>query len=210
MSSLDLSHDSSPLIVLSNVSKLYGKKQVLHKVNLAVCAQDRVNIVGANGSGKSTLLRVLAGISTPSEGARTIGRLNGAVGFLPAKGGLYQSLTVAENLAVYQALNNEDCTPSKNLTFFENLGVMSYFDVPVANLSTGSQKLCALACILSVKPMGLVCDEPFAGIDPHNGERMLQCLLDVPFLQFLVFAGHEVFQPELFVQMSLVNGGITV
>ncbi|MCU0653123.1 MAG: ATP-binding cassette domain-containing protein [Candidatus Pacebacteria bacterium] len=76
------SSQRDPLVILKNLDKSYGKKQLFEDVDFRVYAGDRIAIVGPNGIGKSTLLKILIGIEEPDSGSREISR-NATIGFLP-------------------------------------------------------------------------------------------------------------------------------
>ncbi|HLG42209.1 MAG TPA: ATP-binding cassette domain-containing protein, partial [Planctomycetota bacterium] len=104
------SDTETPLLSLKDVEKRYGEKRVLQVSALELRREDRMLIVGGNGRGKSTLLRILAGIAPTSSGSTTVSPAWDAmrVCYVPQAGGLYQNLTLTENVATLSRLLGAD------------------------------------------------------------------------------------------------------
>lgn len=159
-------------------TKTYASKPVLRGIDLVVepgiCA-----LLGANGAGKSTLLRLLSGLEVPDSGSVFIGGLgfrdHGVeirrnLGVLPEGLGLFESLTVIENLMavgpIYGLTKRETADRAANL-----LGLLELTQgrhTVARNCSFGMRKKTALAMALLHKPTVLLLDEPFEGIDPAS------------------------------------------
>lgn len=166
-----------PLVSMRGVAKCYGEQRVLSVEACDMAEGDRVLVQGANGSGKSTFLRLLAGIATPTRGrVDRLERLAAApLGYVPQRGGLYMHMTARENLARRRRLFglapgvDADGIPAE-------LRLEPFLDRRVDRLSGGIQRLVAVAASLVVEPAWLAWDEPFAGVDPENVERVRVCL----------------------------------
>jgi ABC-2 type transport system ATP-binding protein len=168
------------------VTKNYAAKPVLRGIDLVVepgiCA-----LLGANGAGKSTLLRLLSGLEEPDSGSVYIGGLgfrdHGVgirrnLGVLPEGLGLFESLTVIENLMavgpIYGLTKSETAARAADL-----LGLLDLTQgrqTAARNCSFGMRKKTALAMALLHKPKVLLLDEPFEGIDPASS-AVIQMLL---------------------------------
>ena len=167
-------------------TKNYASKPVLRGIHLVVepgiCA-----LLGANGAGKSTLLRLLSGLEEPDNGSVFIAGLGFQdhrveilrnLGVLPEGLGLFESLTVIENLMaigpIYGLTKSETTTRAANL-----LGLLDLTQgrhTVARNCSFGMRKKTALAIALLHKPRVLLLDEPFEGIDPASS-AVIQMLL---------------------------------
>ncbi len=159
-------------------TKNYASKPVLRGIHLVIepgiCA-----LLGANGAGKSTLLRLLSGLEEPDSGSVFIGGLgfrdHGVIirrnlGVLPEGLGLFESLTVIENLMavgpIYGLTKGETAVRAADL--LRLLDLTQGRHTVARNCSFGMRKKTALAMALLHKPEVLLLDEPFEGIDPAS------------------------------------------
>ncbi len=149
-------------------------------------------LVGPDGAGKTTLLRLIAGLMVPSSGSlTTLGRdpvheaaaLHCELGYMPQKFGLYEDLTVLENLTLHADLR--DVTGTERVATFERL--LAFTDLQrftgrfAGKLSGGMKQKLGLACALLGKPRLLLLDEPGVGVDPISRKelrRMVEQLVD--------------------------------
>lgn len=142
-------------------------------------------LVGPDGAGKTTLLRMLAGLLTPSEGKITVAGLNPIenrdqlrtiVGYMPQKFGLYEDLTVLENLNLFADLR--DIKSEDRQQIFDKL--LKFTDLArftqrlAGKLSGGMKQKLGLACTLLGDPQILLLDEPGVGVDPISRKELWQ------------------------------------
>lgn len=164
-----------------------GGGDVLRAVTLRVGPGEVVGVFGPSGAGKSTLFRALAGEAKLVRGrVRLAGRDVTALplwerarlglGYLPQTPSVLWDLTVAENLAVFAALGRsarrEHANAKDAATVARELGLEPRMGVKASALSGGERRRLELARALSTAPRVLLCDEPFAAIDPHGAERV--------------------------------------
>jgi energy-coupling factor transport system ATP-binding protein len=172
------------LLTLTGVGHVYDagtpwEHRALSDVDLAVEAGEAIAVHGHNGSGKSTLFRIVTGVLRPTEGdARLDGRpltdhreLVGAC-LQQARLQLFGA-TVDDDLSLDPAV-----PPAAQVSALQRVGLDPLVDGPrrVDELSGGQQRLLAIAGALVRRPRLLVLDEPVAGIDPDNAERILLAL----------------------------------
>ena len=130
-----------------------------------------VGLIGANGSGKTTLIRMLLGLLAPTAGrVRLFGeppsrRTRARLGYVPQSLGLYEDLTVAENLAFSAAAYG-----SRDATLEGDLAQAG--DTLVGDLPLGLRRRAAFAIALGHHPDLLVLDEPTSGVDPLQRARL--------------------------------------
>ena len=142
-------------------------------------------LVGADGAGKTTLIRLIAGLLLPASGsvtvlqfdsAREAERIHALIGYMPQKFGLYEDLTVIENLRLYADLRGL-VGPQRQATFerllkFTDLAMFT--DRLAGALSGGMKQKLGLACALVQKPELLLLDEPSVGVDPISRRELWQ------------------------------------
>jgi ABC-2 type transport system ATP-binding protein/ribosome-dependent ATPase len=140
-----------------------------------VAAGEVVGLIGANGSGKTTLIRMLLGLVAPTAGrVRLFGeppsrRTRARLGYVPQSLGLYEDLTVAENLAFSAAAYG-----SSQAVLQGELAEAG--DVLVRDLPLGLRRRAAFAIALGHHPDLLVLDEPTSGVDPLQRARLWETI----------------------------------
>lgn len=149
---------------LENVSKRFSpdKPLAIDRVSAEIPLGEIVGLIGPDGAGKTTLIRLMAGLLKPTEGYVTPAT---DFGYMPQKFGLYEELTVMQNLNLYADLRGlkEPRSYEKLLHF---TGLAPFTDRLARDLSGGMKQKLGLACALIVKPTYLFLDEPSVGVDP--------------------------------------------
>jgi ABC-type multidrug transport system ATPase subunit len=159
------------LAAAQGATRRFGELLAVDSVDLTVAAGEVVGLIGANGSGKTTLIRMLLGLLAPTSGhIRLFGELpsrrtRARLGYVPQSLGLYEDLTVAENLAFSAAAyGSQDATLGGDLAGAR--------DVLVRELPLGLRRRAAFAIALGHHPDLLVLDEPTSGVDPLQRARL--------------------------------------
>jgi ABC-2 type transport system ATP-binding protein len=166
----------SASILLKDVSKSFGKKEVLHHVNLSVEPGQIYGLIGPSGSGKTTLVKIIVGMDRPSKGDVKV--LNTAVpnlqllqkiGYMAQADALYTDLTGEENLAFFASLFKlKKEVQKERIAYAANLVNLSAdLKKKVQDYSGGMKRRLSLAVALIQDPQVLVLDEPTVGIDPE-------------------------------------------
>jgi ABC-2 type transport system ATP-binding protein len=186
----DASQGDAPL-QLENVVKRFqvGRRRVcaLDHVGFRVAPAAINGLVGPDGAGKTTVLRLAAGLLWPDEGRievfgmDTVDRplqIQASIGYMPQRFGLYEDLTVQENLDLYADL--QGLAAAERRTRYEELmqmtGLGDFTRRPAGALSGGMQQKLGLACTLVRIPHLLLLDEPTAGVDPVSRRELWQIL----------------------------------
>jgi ABC-2 type transport system ATP-binding protein len=165
----------SPAIDVKDLVKVYGTRTVVDHVDLTVEPGRICGFLGPNGSGKTTTLRMICGLLTPDGGHGTClghdiieGRdaIKRQTGYMTQRFGLYEDLTIRENIEFVARLYNLDRLRQRVDTSLERLGLASRQHQLTGALSGGwKQRLALAACVLH-EPKLLLLDEPTAGVDP--------------------------------------------
>jgi ABC-2 type transport system ATP-binding protein len=169
------------------LSRRFGSRLVVKDVSFEVAPSEIVALLGPNGAGKTTTLRMLAGLIAATSGTVTLGgvplrratasALRGRIGFLTETPGLWDRLTVQENLEVYAGLHDLSDPGRRIGRLLEQLALGPQADVRAAELSKGMRQKVALARALLHDPRILLLDEPTSGLDPEV-RRSVRLLLD--------------------------------
>jgi ABC-2 type transport system ATP-binding protein len=154
------------------VTRRFGSFTAVREVSLRVGPGEIVGLLGANGAGKTTLIRMLLGLLPASSGTVALfgappSRLTRQrLGYVPQGLGLYDDLTVAENLEFSAAVfgGGADDIPPAETTLGGSL--------PVGRLPLGLQRRAAFAQALAHRPDLLILDEPTSGVDPLGRARL--------------------------------------
>ena len=175
------------LLAAEGIEVRLGGASVLREVHFAVSAGEVLGIFGPSGAGKSTLFRALAGEEPLTAGRVVLAgedvtraplwkRARRGLGYVPQTPSVLWDLTVAENLAVFRRLapapgDGRPDGPPNLAALLADLGLEGRAEVRADALSGGERRRLELARALSASPRVLLCDEPFAAIDPHGTER---------------------------------------
>ncbi len=169
--------EAGPLAECVGVTRRFGDFTAVRAVSIAVRPGEIVGLLGANGAGKTTLIRMLLGLIPASQGqVRLFGappsrRTRQRIGYVPQGLGLYEDLTVAENLAFAAAVfGNRTAGLAADRTTWPR--------VPVGRLPLGLQRRAAFVQALSHEPDLLILDEPTSGVDPLGRARLWQTIGD--------------------------------
>ncbi len=175
----------TPLAIIETLTKRYGANlpPALDALSFTIGAGRVTGIVGPDGAGKTTLMRLLAGLLEPTEGRATVCgfdtikdglALHHTIGYMPQRFGLYEDLTVLENLTLYADLRG--VVGQARAESFERL--LTFTDLKrftgrlAGRLSGGMKQKLGLACAMLRSPRLLLLDEPSVGVDPISRREL--------------------------------------
>jgi ABC-2 type transport system ATP-binding protein len=181
-----------PAVWLDQLSKRFGLSgpPALDHLSAAIKTGHITGLVGPDGAGKTTLIRLMAGLMLPSAGAiqvfgldsvKEAARIQKLISYMPQRFGLYEDLSVQENLVLYSDLHN--VVGQERHDVFEKLlaftGLKRFTHRLAGNLSGGMKQKLGLACALIEKPKLLLLDEPSVGVDPISRRELWQLVNDL-------------------------------
>ncbi len=174
-------------VVVQNLSKSFGKgterRDALKTVSLQLSAGSMTALIGPDGAGKTTLLRMLAGILTPDAGEiRVLGHrlpqeapaLQNQIGYMPQHFGLYEDLTVEENLTLFADLHGirHEMREGRFAELLTMTALGPFRKRRAGQLSGGMKQKLGLACTLVHPPQMLLLDEASVGVDPISRREL--------------------------------------
>ena len=164
-----------PAISVQGLAKTLGGRAVIEDFSIDVPAGHIFGFLGPNGSGKTTTIRMLCGLLTPDAGrGRCLGHdiieesaaIKREVGYMPQRFGLYEDLSIRENLNFVARIYGEPKPARLVEDTLERLGLTDRARQLAGQLSGGWKQRLALAACLLHAPRLLLLDEPTAGVDP--------------------------------------------
>jgi ABC-2 type transport system ATP-binding protein len=162
-----------------HLTRRFGPIVAVRDLNLTISKGEVFGLLGPNGSGKTTTIRMLCGLIAPSDGTAIVAgvdlrdpegpdRIKGLIGYMSQKFGLYEDLTVSENMNFYGGIYGLDSAGRRGrmAEVVAFLGLDRRLDQLAGTLSGGWKQRLALACAMMHSPAVLFLDEPTAGVDP--------------------------------------------
>ena len=170
------------MVIVDNVYKKYGARQILTGVSLEAAPGQIVAVAGRNGCGKSTLLQIISGALKPDGGeikiynkdARKDKRVFAKfIGYVPQDDPLFSDLSVRDNLKFWAAgVKNPDTT------VIETFGLNDIMNKPVRTLSGGMRRRLSIAWALQRKTPVLILDEPTSALDIYYQDEIRAWMKD--------------------------------
>lgn len=167
-------------VEIKNLIKTFDSETAIDNLSLNIEKGKITGLIGADGAGKTTLLRLVIGLLLADSGEIvTLGlnpatqkkELNPKIGYMPQKFGLYEDLTVIENLRLYADLKE---VPHDFDNLLEFTSLKPFQDRLAGALSGGMKQKLGLACTLLGAPEFLVLDEPSVGVDPISRRDLMK------------------------------------
>lgn len=178
-------NNSEPLVCINAVSKSFpgNSDPALDNISAKIFEGQITGLVGPDGAGKSTLMRLICSLMLPSQGTITVDKLNtetdaekihAITGYMPQKFGLYEDLTIIENLRLYAELRNlhGEKREQQFRTLLKFTALEPFQKRLAGNLSGGMKQKLGLACALMGEPKLLLLDEPSVGVDPISRREL--------------------------------------
>ncbi|MCR5495374.1 MAG: amino acid ABC transporter ATP-binding protein [Treponema sp.] len=182
------------MIEIKNLSKSFGKHEVLRKIDIDIERGEIICILGSSGSGKSTLLRCINKLECQSSGKilfhgkevrdvqRDINNFRSKVGMCFQSFNLFNNYTVLENcmLATRKVLHlSREESFHRAIKHLKDVGMAPYINAKPAQLSGGQKQRVAIARSLCMNPEVLLFDEPTSALDPEMVGEVLNTMKEL-------------------------------
>lgn len=192
-------------IIIDNLSKKYGKKEVLKNISLTI-PSGMYGLLGQNGSGKTSLMRILAALSVPTDGEVRINgisiketaKIREMVGYLPQDFSMYQNMTVFGALDYLGLLSEipDRIRKERISELLEKVNLKDNAKTKIKALSGGMKRRLGIAQALLHDPEILIVDEPTAGLDPDERIRIRNLLRSFADGRIVLLSTHIVSDVE--------------
>lgn len=211
--------EATDVLIATDVRKSYGGLVAVDDVSLAVTAGETFGLIGPNGAGKTTLFECLSGFVRPDEGRVTFegkdvttwspeGRASLGLVRSFQDVMLFPTITVLDTvqlalerrlptrfLGSVVGLRSQDRRREKAAReIVGSMGLHAFRNKPIQDLSTGTRRICELACIVALRPTVVLLDEPSSGIAQRETEALGELLIDLKeqFGMTLVVIEHDI------------------
>jgi ABC-2 type transport system ATP-binding protein len=201
------------------LTRRFGPLIAVQDLTLSIARGEVFGLLGPNGSGKTTTIRMLCGLLKPSEGWAKVAGIDVAaspeqvkqrIGYMSQRFGLYEDLTVAENLDFYAGIYGlrDAAARARLAAVIEFLGLAGRLQQLVAELSGGWKQRVALATALLHEPTVLFLDEPTAGVDPAARRNFWRAIHDLAERGTTVLVTtHYMDEAERCTRIGMMSGG---
>jgi drug efflux transport system ATP-binding protein len=179
-------------IQVVSLGKSFGPVRAVHELSFEVNSGEIFGLVGPDGAGKTTTMRMLAGVLPPDSGRATVSGCDIAsnpegakhdLSYMPQRFGLYDDLTVSENIAFYADLFSVKRAErdTRATSLLQAAGLSEFGTRLAGKLSGGMKQKLGLVCALIHRPAVILLDEPTNGVDPVSRRdfwKILYSLVD--------------------------------
>lgn len=206
------------MLEVANLVKTFGDLRAVDDVSFSIESGSIIGIIGQNGSGKTTIFRMILDFLTPEEqgqvfwNGQEMGKeLYNIVGYLPEERGLYEKLTVEQQIMYFARLRGMAAKDILDKIDFwmERFAVKGKRSDKVKTLSKGNQQKVQLIATLIHEPKLVILDEPFSGLDPVNSDLLMQGILDLKAKgSSIIFSSHNMNNvEELCDKLVMIHNG---
>lgn len=173
------------VIEATGITKKFGSKAVVNKVNLIVKKGEIYGFLGRNGAGKSTFINMITGVTRPTSGEykllgeSSLEKVYNRIGVLPDYSTFYDSLTALGHLKYFGKINGQKISTEEGKSVLERVGLLGDANKKAGKFSFGMKKKLGIAQAIVHNPDLIFLDEPTSGVDAESGLSIQQLILDL-------------------------------
>lgn len=213
------------IISINNISKSFGKNQVLKDISLEINKGEVITIIGSSGSGKSTLLRCINRLEEADTGAiyykginildnsTNINKIRESIGMCFQSFNLFNNMNVIDNCTLALRKIKKISKNEANeiaLKYLEKVGMANFKNARVQTLSGGQKQRVAIARSLCMNPEILLFDEPTSALDPELVGEVLEVMkkLALEGMTMIVVTHEMAFAKDVSSRVIFMNEGV--
>lgn len=208
------------MLKLENLTKQFGDKVAVDQLDMIVKPGDIMGLIGQNGAGKTTTFRMILDFIKPDQGQITwqgvpiTQDIKQKIGFLPEERGLYQKLTIEEQIMYFAQLHGMKRAEAREdlVRWMDKLEIVGKITDKVQTLSKGNAQKVQFIATLIHRPDFLILDEPFSGLDPVNTSLLMTEIKNLKANgAAIIFSSHNMSGVELLSdQLTMLKKGKVV
>ena len=209
------------MINVFNLTKSYGRTNVLNDISFHINKGEVFGIVGPNGAGKSTLISIISTIIKPLSGdvviegisiSKNPQRIREMIAYVPQEIALYLNLTVKDNLKFWSAINRKKGVSGKSYDInriAQVVGLEERMKTKVAHLSGGMKRRLNIAVALLNDPQIIIMDEPTVGVDIISRREIMKFIKELSDQgKTIIYTSHSSEEIEVLCdRLILLNNG---
>lgn len=189
------------MIQLTQLTKKFNSKLAVNQLNMTLEPGQVMGLIGQNGAGKTTTFRMILNFITPTSGTITwdnhpiTQQDKQRIGFLPEERGLYQKLTIEEQILYFAELHGMRRADARTALadWLKRLDVVGKATDKVQSLSKGNAQKVQMIASLIFNPEFIILDEPFSGLDPVNTSIMMNEIIRMRDQGvMIIFSSHDM------------------
>jgi ABC-2 type transport system ATP-binding protein len=208
------------VLKLETITKKFGDKVAVNQLDMIVKPGEIMGLIGQNGAGKTTTFRMILDFIKPDQGQITwqgvpiTQDIKQKIGFLPEERGLYQKLTIEEQILYFAQLHGMKRAEAREdlVRWMDKLEIVGKITDKVQTLSKGNAQKVQFIATLIHRPDFLILDEPFSGLDPVNTSLLMTEIKNLKANgAAIIFSSHNMSGVELLSdQLTMLKKGKVV
>ncbi|MBM7583713.1 ABC-2 type transport system ATP-binding protein [Bacillus pakistanensis] len=206
------------VIEVNNLSKTYGKNNVVKNVNLVVKKGEIYGFLGRNGAGKSTFINMITGIINPSAGSFTLlnepnlQNVKRRIGVLPDYSTFYDSLTAIGHLKYFTGIHGRSISTAECKWVLQRVGLSEHANKRAGKFSFGMKKKLGIAQAIAHNPELIFLDEPTSGIDAESALMIQKLMLELKEAGKTIFmTSHNLNEIEkICTRLAIMRDGVII
>ena len=190
------------MLTVQNLYKSFGSNVAVNNVSFELEPGQILGMIGRNGSGKTTIFRIILDFLSSENDGKVLWnhepmskQLYHVVGYLPEERGLYEKLTIGQQISYFARLRgmDEQVIQEKTDYWMNKFQVKGKVTDKILTLSKGNQQKVQLISTLIHEPKLLILDEPFSGLDPVNADLLMAGILELKEKgSAIIFSSHNM------------------